>query len=93
MDHETLCGERESQPASLQKTHVFTRVGRGVTGSAVATPTSLARRCDHIIGLIDDLLGGPAACANTAVARNVRGSPRIERGMGERGARSDDVAA
>ena len=59
-------------------------------------PMSLARRCDHIIGLIDELLTAPASCANTADARNERHhreSPRTVPDARERGVGAGDVAS
>lgn len=72
MDHQMLRDEQHSQPASLPMTHELTRAGRAVTAPAVTTPMSLARRCDHIIGLIDDLPGAPATCGDTADVREKR---------------------
>lgn len=96
MDHQTLRDEHESQAASLPNTHGPTCNGRAATGPAVTAPTSLARRCDHIIDLIDELLTARASCANTANARNERhcqASPRTEPGARERGAGGHDVAS
>jgi hypothetical protein len=40
------------------------------------SPRSLARRCDHIVGLIDELLTAPASCASHARVA-IAGSRRV----------------
>ena len=77
MDHQTLCDGQQDQPPSPPKTPEFTSNERAVAGPAGITPTSLARRCDHIIGLIDEFLTAPASCANTADARNEPPLPEV----------------
>ncbi|MGH9250941.1 MAG: hypothetical protein ACRD0W_15655 [Acidimicrobiales bacterium] len=96
MDHQTLCDGQQNQAPFPPKTPELVRNERAVAGPAVITPTSLARRCDHIIGLIDELLTAPASCANTADARNDRRcgrSPRTETGVRGTAAGGDDVAS
>lgn len=96
MDHQMLCDGQQNQAPSPPKTPRFARSERAVAGPAVMTPTSLARRCDHIIGLIDELLTAPASCANTADGRNerrCRKSPRTETGARGTAAGGDDVAS
>jgi hypothetical protein len=59
-------------------------------------PMSLARRCDHIIDLIDELLTVPALRADTADGRTERHrweSPRTVPDARERGVRTGDVAS
>lgn len=96
MDHQTLCDGQQDQAPSPPKTPELARKERAVAGPAVITPTSLADWCDHIIGLIDELLTAPASCANPADARNerrCRKSPRIETGVRGTAAGGDDVAS
>lgn len=96
MDHQTLCDGQQSQAPPPPKTPEFAPNERAVAAPAVVTPTSLARRCDHIIGLIDGLLAAPASCANTADAGNERRcgkSPRTETGVRGKGVAGDDVAS
>ncbi|HZO26252.1 MAG TPA: hypothetical protein VFH48_09710 [Chloroflexota bacterium] len=88
----TLWYEQRSRPAYPPTMCSSTRTARVAPGRAVTTPASVARRCDHIIRLIDELLAAPdprAGSANTLAAR--RRSPRREPARGA-GMGGDDVA-
>jgi hypothetical protein len=96
VDHQTRCDGQQDQAPSPPKTPEFTSNERTVVGPAGITPTSLARRCDHIIGLIDELLTAPASCANTADARNerrCRKSPHTDTGVRGTAAGGDNAAS
>jgi hypothetical protein len=96
VDYQTRCDEQQSPAASLPKKHESACSRCALPGSTVVTPTSLTRRCNHIIALIDELLPAPVSCFNIADGRNELGcreSSRTEPGARGVGAGGDYAAS